>query len=108
MRTRRGISAWSYLKVGDVLKAQGDLSGALNNYLDSLRIRRRRWPSTTQAIPSGRAISAWSYQKVGDVLKVQGDLSAALEELPRLPWNPLKLAKQDPGNAVWQRELAAG
>ena len=31
--------AYSYQRVGDVLKAQGDLSGALKSHRDSLGIR---------------------------------------------------------------------
>ena len=32
--------------------------------------------------------------------------SRGAQELPRQPWNREKLAKQDPGNAGWQRDLS--
>jgi tetratricopeptide (TPR) repeat protein len=47
-----------------------------------------------------------SHSKIGDVLRAQGNLSAALESYKADLTITERLAKADPGNAGWQRDLA--
>ena len=47
-----------------------------------------------------------SYDKVGDVLVAQGNLPEALKSYPRRLAISDRLAKADPGNAGWQRDLS--
>ena len=48
-----------------------------------------------------------SYKKVGDVQVAQGDLADALHPIRRTSPSRNWLAKADPGNAGWQRDLSA-
>jgi hypothetical protein len=47
------------------------------------------------------------YEKVGNVQKAQGDLAGALTSYRGSLAIADRLAKADPGNAGWQRDLAA-
>jgi hypothetical protein len=47
-----------------------------------------------------------SFEWIGDVQKAQGDLSGALKSYSDGLAIRGKLAKSDPGNAGWQRDLA--
>jgi hypothetical protein len=47
-----------------------------------------------------------SHDKIGDVQQAQGDLAAALTSYRALHAIADRLAKADPGNAGWQRDLA--
>jgi tetratricopeptide (TPR) repeat protein len=91
--------------VGDVLKAQGDLAGALASYKGSLAIRSR----LTKADPANagwqRDLSA-AFERVGEVLKAQGDLAGALASYKDSLAIHDRLAKSDPANAGWQYDLA--
>ena len=104
MRAGSAISPSVYKKVGDVQCAQGDLSGALKSYRDSLGIVRSL-PSRTRAMRTGRAISPIATKRRRRAER-SGRSARRAQELPRQPWNPEKLAKQDPGNADWQRDLS--
>ena len=46
-----------------------------------------------------------SYNKVGEVQQAQGDLTAALQSYSDSRTIRERLAKADPGNAGWQRDL---
>ena len=95
----------SYSKVGDVLKAQGNLPEALKSYRDALAIADR----LTRADPGNaewqRDLSL-SYDRVGDVLVAQGNLPEALKSYPRRVGDRDRLTHADPGNAGWQRDLS--
>jgi hypothetical protein len=47
-----------------------------------------------------------SYNKVGEVQQAQGDLTAALQSYSDSRAIRERLAKADPGNAGWQRDLS--
>jgi hypothetical protein len=47
-----------------------------------------------------------SHNKIGDVLRAQGNLPAALASFKASLAIADRLAKADPGNAGWQRDLA--
>ncbi|MEN0078146.1 MAG: TIR domain-containing protein, partial [Pseudomonadota bacterium] len=65
-------------RVGDVLKAQGQLSDALERFEESRKIFARLAEADPGNAGWQRDLSV-SLNKVGDVLKAQGQLSAALE-----------------------------
>ena len=55
---------------------------------------------------TGSAISPSASTTIGDVQSAQGDLSGALKRYRDGLDIIEKLAKQDPGNAGWQRDLS--
>ena len=55
---------------------------------------------------AGSAISSVSYDKVGDVLVAQGNLTEALKTFRDSLAIADRLAKADPDNAGWQRDLS--
>ncbi len=90
---------------GDVLRAQGDLAGALSAYQQALELSTR----LAQADPSNaswqRDVSV-SHNKVGDVLSDQGDLAGALSAYQQALALSTRLAQAGPSNASWQRDLS--
>ena len=68
----------SYLKVGDVQVAQGDLAAALQSYGDTLAIAERLAQSDPGNAGWQRDLSV-SYDSIGDVQDAQGNLAAALK-----------------------------
>ncbi|MDZ4799362.1 MAG: tetratricopeptide repeat protein, partial [Bryobacteraceae bacterium] len=92
-------------KLGNVLRDQGDLAGALVAYRESLQVSQR----LAQADPSNadwqRDLSV-SHNNVGNVLRDQGDLAAALVAYREMLQVSQRLAQADPSNAVWQRDLS--
>ena len=64
------------------------------------------WRRRTRATPAGSAISRCRYDKIGDVLVAQGNLPAALKSYRDDLAIAERLAKADPGNAGWQRDLS--
>ena len=100
-----GDLAASFIKVGDVQVAQGDLAGALKSYRDSLGIRERLAKSGPGNAGWQRELSV-PFEKVGDVQKEQGDLAGALKSYRDSLGIRERLAKSDPGNAGWQRDLS--
>ena len=90
---------------GDVLRAQGDLAGALAAYRESLAVSRR----LAEADPSNagwqRDLSV-SQEKIGAVLRAQGDLAGALATYRESLEVMRRLAEADRSNAGWQRDLS--
>ena len=92
--------------IGDVLRAQGDLSNALG----SLRAATAIEVQLTEADPanaSWRHDLAASYEKIGDILKAQGDLAGAPQSVQAGRVIFERLAKSEPANTGLQRDLAA-
>jgi hypothetical protein len=56
------------------------------------------WPSPTPASPAGNTI--------GDVLVAQGNIAEAMKSYRAKQDIISRLAKSDPGNASWQRDLS--
>ena len=92
-------------EIGDVQKAQGDLSAALESYRAAITISRRLAKADPDNADWQRDLSV-SHNKIGDVQKAQGDLSAALESYRATITISERLAKADPANAGWQRDLS--
>ncbi len=95
----------SHNLIGDVLRVQGDLSGALAAYEASLRIRERLASSDPGNAGWQRDLSI-SQANVGDIRSAQGDLQGALDAYRATLATQQRLASSDPGNAEWQRDLS--
>ena len=95
----------SHDRIGDVLRAQGDLAGMLKAYREMQTILAR----LAAADPSN---AGWqgdlsvSQGKIGDVLRAQGDLAGALEAHRETQTILALLMAADPSNAGYQRNLS--
>ena len=103
-REAEGERSASLEQQGDVLKAQGDLSGALQSYRESLAIFAKL-AKQDPANASWQIYVARSYGKVADVLAAQGDFSGALESYRDGLAISEKLAEQDPTSINRQMDL---
>jgi tetratricopeptide (TPR) repeat protein len=92
-------------EIGDVLVAQGDLSGALESYRASLAIIERLAEADPNNAGWRRDLSV-SHNNIGDVLVAQGDLSGALESYRASLAIAERLVETDPNNAGWRRDLS--
>ena len=100
-RRQRDLS-YSYISVGNVLKAQGELADALESCHDSLRIVEK----LAEQDPGNVGLQGHVYVRVGEVLQAQGELESALKRYRESLGIRERLAKQDPANARRQRDLA--
>ena len=64
------------------------------------------WRNPIPATPAGSAIFRCRTNKIGDVKTAQGDLAGALKAYQDSLAIADRLAKSDPGNAGWQRDLS--
>ena len=86
-------------------RAQGDLSGALQQYRASLKVAEKLAEQDKSNAGWQRGLSV-SLVNIGDVLRDQGDLSGALQQYRASSEIFKKLAKQDAGNTSWQRDVS--
>ena len=96
----------SHDQMGDVLRAQGDLAGALVAHREALALSQR----LASADPSNAGWQhdlAASHDRMGDVLSAQGDLAGALVAYREALAVSQRLASADPSNADWQYDLYA-
>jgi tetratricopeptide (TPR) repeat protein len=93
------------VNAGDLLRARGDLAGALKSYQDSLTIREKL-AKQDPGNADWQSVLSNSYERLGDVLRNQGDLADALNSHRDSLAIREKLAKQDPSNAGLQGDLA--
>ena len=100
-KAHKGVSG----EIGDVLVAQGDLSGALQRYRATMVIAERLAGADPNNAVWQRDLSV-SHNKIGDVLVAQGDLSGALHSYRAAMVIAERLAEADPNNAGWQRDLS--
>jgi tetratricopeptide (TPR) repeat protein len=96
----------SHGKVGDVLRPQGDLAGALVAYRKSLTIAEHLAAADPSNADWQWNLSA-SQGRVGDVLHLQGDLAGALSAYREPLTITEHLAAADPSNVDWQWNLSA-
>ena len=94
----------SYDRLGDVRVAQGNLADALTSYQASPFATG--WPMPTPPTPHGSATWRSRMHRLGDVQVAQGNLAAALTSYRSSLAIRDRLAKADPGNAGWQRDLS--
>ena len=90
---------------GDILRAKGDLEGALKCYRDGLGIARELAKQDPDNADWQRNLSL-SYLNIGDLQSAQGNLAGALKSYRDSLAIAEKLARQDPGNDLWQRDLS--
>jgi tetratricopeptide (TPR) repeat protein len=90
---------------GDVLRALGDLGGALTNYRNGLAIAQRLAKKEPVNIHWQGDIAV-SYNAIGDILREQGNLTGAFESYHNSFVIDEKLAEQDPDSTPWQSDLA--
>ena len=100
-----GDLATSYVEIGDVLMAQGNLTEALKWYRDGLAVADRLVKADPENVGRRRDLSI-SHIKIGDVLTTQGDLTEALKTYQESLAIRDRLAKADFNNANRQRDLA--
>ena len=86
---------------GNGYMVRGDLSAAQASFLNARSIRSRLISS-----PSGHRDLSVTYNRIGDVLMAQGKLAEALKSYRDSLAIAERLAKADPGNAGWQRDLS--
>ena len=103
-RWQRDLSV-SYNKVGDVQSARATWLAHSRATTTALELPRSL-PSRTRAMRVGSAISPSAMRKSATCRLPQGDLAGALKNYQDGFGIADKLAKRDPGNAGWQRDLS--
>ncbi|MCB1451185.1 MAG: tetratricopeptide repeat protein, partial [Nitratireductor sp.] len=101
---QRSVSV-SQNRIGDVLRAKGNLAGALEAYKKGLVIAERLAISDASNSEWQRDLSV-SHNKIGDVLVAQGDTSGALKAYRDSLAIRERLAASDASNSEWQRDLS--
>ena len=91
--------------IGNVLSAQGDLTGALAAYRASLEISRRLAAADPGNADLQRDLSV-SHNNIGNVLSAKRDLTAALVAYRASHKIFEQLSATDPGNIDWQFDLS--
>jgi len=103
--TYQGDLSTAYTEVGDVLKARGNLSEALQAYRDGFAI-------TDRLVKLDLGNGKWqfnlsiSYGRIGDVLVAQGNLTAALQSYRDGLAIMERVVRAYPGNAALLRDLS--
>jgi tetratricopeptide (TPR) repeat protein len=95
----------SHNKLGEVLKGQGNLAKALNEYSESLAAMKKaaaKDPTDNQWLQDIAAI----HRKIADVFEDRGDLRGALGERQESASILTQLVAKDPNNRGWRRDLA--
>jgi tetratricopeptide (TPR) repeat protein len=106
-RYARSVSSMSISqeKIGDILRAQGNLTEALSSYRQSRGI----FEFLAEADPAN---AGWQHHlsvslyRIGDVLRDQGNLAEALSSYKQSRDIAERPANADPGNAGWQHGLS--
>jgi tetratricopeptide (TPR) repeat protein len=89
-------NCWTWIELGDLWMVRGSLAEADKAFRSALKA----------AEDTDERDLAVAYNRVGDVLVAQGNLPEALKSYRESPAIFDRLAKVDPGNAGWQRDLA--
>ena len=104
LRTRRRLGL-IYERIGSILEAEGNTSGALDAYRKSLTLREALvvdYPTNTDAIRD----VAIAHEKIGNAMTAMGNLTAAFESRAKSLEIFKGLVKADPQNVQAQRSLA--
>lgn len=94
----------SHGRFGDVLQAEGNLTGALNAFMTNRAILSSLLKTDSLNMDWQRDLMV-SYIKIGDVLSVQGELSNADKSLQEAIKIAEYLISQDPSHTGWHRDL---
>ncbi|TMH35459.1 MAG: ATP-binding protein [Betaproteobacteria bacterium] len=92
-------------KMGNVLMAESNLGGAVQEYRTSMDIVQQLVEQDHRDASWQRGLSV-IHEKIGDVLMTQGDVAGALNEYRIDLQMAEQLARQYPGNADMQRDVA--
>ncbi len=94
-----------YGRIGDVRRAAGDLSGALEAYGTTYQMLQRLATDDPDRAQWQRDLSM-SHEDIGNVRVALGDLAGAMQAYEASLQIRERLAASAPGNAGWQRDLA--
>jgi tetratricopeptide (TPR) repeat protein len=97
--------AVAHASKGNLLRARGDLVGALREYRESLAISGGLAASDSSATESRRDVFI-GHNEVGNVLRMQGDLEGALREYREALGIGDRLAAANPGDADLQHDVS--
>ena len=89
--------AWCRVEIGDLWSTDGAVERAGAAFRDALAVALRGDDQSRVAL---------CHDRIGDVQQAQGDLAAALTSYQASLAIAERLAKADPGNAGWQRDLS--
>jgi tetratricopeptide (TPR) repeat protein len=89
-------NCWTWIEIGDLWMVRGSLAEADKAFRSALK-------AAEDSDERGLAVA---YNRIGDVLVAQGTLPEALKSYRHSLAIVDRLAKVDPGNAGWQRDLA--
>ena len=95
----------SHNKLGHVMKLQGDLAGALQEYRENLAVMQEAAGKDPGNARRQQDI-AKAHRNIGDVLVDRGDLTAALKERQASEAMLVQLLVKDPVNGSWRNDLA--
>ena len=90
-------NVWLWIELGDLWSTRGSLTEAKKAFFAARDAAARNG--------NDRDLSV-SYNRIGDVQVAQGDLAGALTSYRDSLAIAERLAKSDPGNAGWQRDLS--
>jgi tetratricopeptide (TPR) repeat protein len=94
----------SFLKLGDVLLAQGNLEGARRSFEQSLEVLQRLAAREPEHTGRQRDVSV-SLERLGNVLGAQGNLEGARRSLEQSLELRQRLAAREPEHTGWQTDL---
>lgn len=92
-------------RLGDALRAQGNLGAAREAYQSSLAVRARFTTGNPNNALWQRDLSVIQ-QRLGDVFRGEGNLAAARDAYQASMEIRTRLAATNPGNTGWQRDLS--
>jgi len=95
----------AHVKIGNVLKAQGDLVQALDSYRDGLAVANRAAKADPKNAEWRQKITL-IYIKVGEIFMAQGNFAEALKSYRDGLAVADLLARSDPENVGWQQTLS--
>jgi peptidoglycan hydrolase-like protein with peptidoglycan-binding domain len=97
--------ATAHIRIGNVLKARGDLVQALESYRDGLAVANREAKANPKNAEWQLKITL-IYIKIGEVFMAQGKFAEALKTYRDALPVADRLARFDPENAGWQQTLS--
>jgi len=100
-QAQRGV-AGSLGRIGDILRVQNNLAGAMARYQEELVIARKLALQDASSAQAQRSVSV-SLDRIGDILRAQNDLTGAMARYEEGLVIARKLAMQGASSAQAQR-----
>ncbi len=101
----RARQATSLLNQGEIVRARGDLAGAMKSYREAFGMLEELAKADPANLPRLAAL-AFAEDRIGSVLRAQGDTKAALTTQRSALARRQDLHRRQPGQARWARDLA--